>query len=86
MTYMAKVEAICVTNRGRFAHLKLEELPKGYFMRAFHVPSETLELGNRVKLSVELHIAKPKVESTDATPIEMGVAAVAASDNAVGQF
>lgn len=61
---MARVVAIQVSTRGRFVLLDLESLPKdGVVFRRLHVPSETLQLGDRVKLSLQLHVKPEAVQA-----------------------
>jgi hypothetical protein len=55
MTLLTRVVAIQISVRGRFVLLEVESLPKdGLSLRRFHIPSEILQLGDRVKLTAEL--------------------------------
>jgi len=56
---MGRVKAIVFTTRGRFVDVELENVPKGPNIR-FRVPSESLQCEERVKIHIELYVAKPK--------------------------
>ena len=61
MIHTAKVESIHITARGRFVLVEMESIPKGNYLRRFHVPSETLQIGDRVKFDVH-QLVKPQPE------------------------
>jgi len=59
----ARVVAIQICPRGRFVLLDVDSLPKDrVVLGRFHIPSETLQLGDRVKLSAQLYVKPPAVQ------------------------
>ena len=59
MICMAKVEAIYTKRKGRFVVLAIEGLPSLPWTRVM-LPSNDLQLDDRVKITIEKHI-KPAV-------------------------
>jgi hypothetical protein len=61
---MARVVAIQICPCGRFVLLDVESLPKDRLVLGrFHIPSETLQLGDRVKVVAQLYVKPQAVQA-----------------------